>query len=96
APSVRFVPADGHRRVVRPVVRGNVVAPEEHLAIPGVAGGVRYLRSVDLVSLLDIAPRHADVGAMYAHYTRTVGPVALPDFLGALSVLAGKGILQIA
>lgn len=96
APKARFVPSEGGRRVMRPVVRGNVVVPEEHLEIPGVEGGVRYLRSIDLVTLVDIASRFDDVGEMYAHYARTFGPVALPDFLGALAVLAGKGIVHVA
>lgn len=96
APKARLVPSPGGRRVTRPVVRGNVVVPEEHLEIPGVEGGVRYLRSVDLVSLVDIAGRFDDVGAMYTHYTRVFGPVALPDFLGALAVLAGKGVVHVA
>lgn len=96
APSVRFVPVDGASRITRPVVRGNVVVPEAHLSLPGVDGGVRYLRSVDLVSLADMAPRFDDVGEMYAQYTRIFGPIALPDFLGALAVIAGKGIVQLS
>ena len=64
--------------------------------LPGIDGGVRYLRSVDLLAVLDIAPRHDDVGDMYAHYARSFGPVALPDFLGALSVLVAKGCTTIA
>lgn len=96
APAIRFVPSDGAERLTRPVVRGNVVVPEAHLSIPGVDGGVRYLRNVDLVSLADIAPRFDDVGAMYTHYTRVFGPIALPDFLGALAVLAGKGVVRVA
>lgn len=96
APTVRFVPKGGAARVTRPVVRGNVVAPEDHLVVPGVEGGVRYLRSVDVVALTDLAPRFDDVGALYAHYARTFGPIPLPDFLGALAVLAGKGILGVA
>jgi hypothetical protein len=33
---------------------------------------------------------------MYERYTREVGPAALPDFLGALSVLLGKGVCDFA
>ncbi len=84
------------RRRMKPVVRGNVVVPESHLLLSGVDDGVRYLRSIDLVELLEMAGRHDDVGAMYAHYVRRLGPAPLPDFLGALSVLVAKGALAIA
>lgn len=94
--STRLVPAPGLERVARPVVRGNVVVPEEHLRLRGVGEGVRYLRSVDLVALLEIAARHDDAGAVYAHYARQVGPVPLPDLLGGLSVLVAKGAATFA
>jgi len=84
------------RRQMKPVVRGNVVVPESHLLLRGIDEGVRYLRSIDLVELLEMAGRHDDVGAMYAHYVRRLGPAPLPDFLGALSVLVAKGALSIA
>jgi 2-polyprenyl-6-methoxyphenol hydroxylase-like FAD-dependent oxidoreductase len=89
-PTVQFAPAD-LPRVVRPVVRGNVVVPEAHVALRGVKGAVRYLRSVDLLALLEIAPRYDDVGLMYAEYCRLMGPTPPPDFMGALSVLVAKG-----
>ena len=96
APAIRLVPSDGGRRVLRPVVRGNVVVPEEHLVLPGDEVAVRYLRSVDLLALLDVASRHDDVGAMYAQFARLMGPIPLPDCLGALSVLVGKGFARLA
>jgi len=95
-PAARLTTANGVPRELLPVVRGNVVVREEHLVLPGIDGGVRYLRSVDLLAVLDIAPRHEDVGDMYAHYARSFGPVPLPDFLGALSVLVAKGCTTIA
>lgn len=82
---------EGQGRVQRPVVRGNVIVPEEHLILRGYERGVRYLRSVDLLALLRIAARHDDVGRMYAEYARAHGAIPLPDFLGALSVLVAKG-----
>lgn len=96
SPSVRLVPGGREGRVSRPVVRGNVVVPEEHLLIAGESAPVRYLRSVDLIALLDVAGRHDDVGAMYAQFARVMGRIPLPDFLGALSVLMAKGIIRLA
>jgi hypothetical protein len=89
-PTIRISAAEGARAVMRPVVRGNVVVPEEHLLLRGFAGGVRYLRNVDLVALRQVAQRHDDVGRMYADYARSMGAIPLPDFLGALSVLIAK------
>ena len=48
------------------------------------------------MALLDVASRHDDVGAMYAQFARLTGPIPLPDFLGALSVLVGKGFARLA
>jgi hypothetical protein len=89
--TTRLVPSPRLERVARPVVRGNVVVPEEHLRLRGFPDGIRYLRSVDLLALLELATRHDDAGAVYAHYARQFGPVPLPDVLGGLSVLVAKG-----
>lgn len=94
--TLRLAAAPEARRVLRAVVRGNVVVPEEHLLLRDFENGVRYLRSADLVALLEVAGRHDDVGAMYADYCRLLGPLPLPDFLGALSVLVGKGGVVVA
>jgi len=94
--SVRLDVAPQLERRVRPVVRGNVVVAEEHLLLHGLTDSVRYLRSVDLLALLDVATRHGDVGDMYADYARRMGAVPLPDFLGALSVLVAKGAAVVA
>jgi flavin-dependent dehydrogenase len=83
-------------RVQRPVVRGNVVVPVPHVLLHGEHEAVRYLRSIDCLELLEVAATSDDVGAMYARYARRAGPVPLPDFLGALSVLVAKGALRLA
>jgi hypothetical protein len=90
-PSARLAPSRDLVRVPRPIVRGNVVVEEEHLVLPGLATATRYVRNVDLLVVLDVAGATGDVGEMYAQYTRRLGPVSLPDFLGALAVLVGKG-----
>ena len=94
--SMRIADPSSVKRELRPVVRGNVVVPEEHLVLSGLRESVRYLRSVDLITLLDVASRHDDVGEMYMHYTRRAGPAPLPDFLGALSVLVARGGARVA
>jgi hypothetical protein len=54
------------------------------------------LRSVDLVKIVALAPEYDQVPELYAAYNRAASPAPLPDFLGALSVLVGKGILDLA
>jgi flavin-dependent dehydrogenase len=84
------------RRVERATVRGDRVALEEHLVVPAFQGGVRYLRNVDLVQIVALASSYDQVPDLYSAYNRAAPPAPLPDFLGALSVLVGKGILDLA
>ncbi len=56
--------------------------------------GLRYLRGVDVVRLVDLAPQAAQVPDLFEVYNRELPPVSLPDFLGALSVLIAAGILE--
>lgn len=88
--SARLVPSPALVRTPRPIVRGNVVVEEEHLAFPGLPPA-RYVRNVDLLVVLDVGGATGDVGEMYTQYTRRLGPVSLPDFLGAIAVIVGKG-----
>ena len=77
-------------------MRGDRVTLEEHLVVPAFRDGVRYLRSVDLVQIVALAPSYDQVPDLYSAYNRAAPPAPLPDFLGALSVLVGKGILDLA
>ena len=88
--------SDALRRTERPTVRGDRVALEEHLVVPAFRDGVRYVRSVDLVTIVALAPAYDQVPDLYAAYNRAAPPAPLPDFLGALSVLVGKGMLDLA
>jgi hypothetical protein len=83
-------------RAPRAIVRENRVTVEDHLVIPDFPAGVRYVRNVDLVRLSELAPAFDDVPELFDAYNRFAPPppVPLPDFLGALSLLIGKGIVQ--
>lgn len=94
APAIRLRPADGLRRLQLPAVRGRRIVLDEHLASPAVPDGVRFLRDVDLPPLVAMAGRHDQVPDLYQAYLDRVATVSLPDFLGALSVLLGKGMLK--
>lgn len=95
-PSVALRPSALMRRAARPTVRGDRVMLEEHLVVPAFRDGVRYLRSIDLLKIVALAPEYDQVPDLYAAYNRTAAPAALPDFLGALSVLVGKRMLDLA
>ena len=94
--SIGLRPSDALRRTDRPTVRGDRIALEEHLVVPAFRDGVRYLRSVDLVKIVALAPAYDQVPDLYAAYNRAAPPAPLPDFLGALSVLVGTGMLDLA
>ena len=94
--SIGLRPSDVLGRTERPTVRGDRIALEEHLVVPAFRDGVRYLRSVDLVKIVALAPAYDQVPELYAAYNRAAPPAPLPDFLGALSVLVGKGMLDLA
>jgi hypothetical protein len=95
-PSARLRRTPALRVEDAPIIRGNVVALEPHLVMPPLGAPLRYLRNVDLLAVLTVGTEADDVGEMYARYTRRCGPVPLPDFLGALSVLIAKGAAVIA
>lgn len=89
-------PAPGMRRVPRPLVRGREVVLEDHLVTPSAPGGIRFLRGVDLATLVDLVGEHRAVPDLFHAYGRADRPVRLPDFLGALSILLGLGMIEAA
>ena len=94
--AIALRPSSALARVRRPTVRGDRVTLEEHLVVPSFRDGVRYLRNVDLAQIVALAPAYDQVPELYSAYNRAAAPAPLPDFLGALSVLVGKGILDLA
>ena len=98
-PSLRLRQCESMRSVKRPTVRDHTVVLEEQLAVPGFEHGLRFVRNVDLVTLAALAPHHDQVPDLYEAYHRaatTPASAPWPDFLGALSVLVAKGVLDFA
>lgn len=93
-PSLALRAAAGLRREAQPVVRGHEIVMEERLAPQAFPGGVRFLRDVDLIGILTLAPSCDQVPALFESYNRRYPPVALPDFLGALSAMIAFGMLE--
>jgi hypothetical protein len=69
----------------RPAVRGTEIVLEPRLVTAGADAGVRHAFGVDLLALIDLAPAYSSVPDLLAAYNQHHGPVALPDFLGALA-----------
>lgn len=98
ASEVSLRPAGPSTLVRAPAVQGRRLVLEDRLRTPSYPGGVRYVRDVDLVALTRLATTagdgEADVPGLYDRYRRISGPVPLPDFLGALSVLLAEDVLE--
>jgi flavin-dependent dehydrogenase len=92
--SLHVVTGPDVRFARRPVVRGNQIEMEDHLLLPDWPNGLRFLRNVDLVALVRLAPACHDAGEMYEIARRSAPEITLPDFLGALSVLVANGSLR--
>ena len=94
--SIALAPSARVARVQRPTVQNDRVVLEEHLVVPAFREGIRYIRSIDLVTIAALAPHYDQVPDLFAAYNRSAPPAPLPDFLGALSVAVAKGILDLA
>ena len=55
--------------------------------------GVRYLRGVDLLQIMELAPHYHQVPDLYEAYNQACPPVSLSDFLSAFAVLVAKRAL---
>lgn len=89
---LRLGPGVSDTRV--PEIQGREVVLAEAALSPGLPQGVRHVRGVLVPSLLQLAPAHASIPNLYEAYNRVAASVALPDFLGALSFLIAKGLLD--
>jgi flavin-dependent dehydrogenase len=92
--SIQLQPTTSVQRTRRPMVRGNRVVVEDHLVVPAFPEGVRYVRNIDLLKLSELATSNARVPDLFEAYNKVASPAPLPDFLGALSLLVGKGFLE--
>jgi hypothetical protein len=77
----------------RPIVRGNEIVLEPHIVSADHPRGIRYVRGVDVVALVELAPSILQVPDLYDGYLRSVGAVPLPDFLYAVAKAVAGGWL---
>ncbi|MFA5911276.1 MAG: FAD-dependent monooxygenase [Vicinamibacterales bacterium] len=71
-----------------PAVRGHEIVLEPAIVCDD--GPIRFVRGVDVVALRDLGPRFAQVPDLFDEYCRTIGPVALHDFLFALATAVAR------
>jgi flavin-dependent dehydrogenase len=77
-----------------PGIRGHRIVLEERLVSDRAPAGIRYIRGVDLLKLLEIVPRFPAVPDGWAAYNAAAPPVTLPDYLTALSTAFAAGFLE--
>jgi hypothetical protein len=66
---------------------------KRHLTNDAYRNGMRYVRGVDLLTLVELAPQYAEVPNMWNAYNEREAPVSLPDFLVGLSTAFAAGLL---
>jgi flavin-dependent dehydrogenase len=92
ADELRVRVAPGVRLESRPMVDGNEIVLAPHL-IHGDELPQRYVNSVNIVTLLELAPRVSHVPDLYESYVKASQDVPLHDFLMALSTAVARGWL---
>jgi len=82
--------APGLRIEPRPCIRGREIVLEPQI-VSGNRAAVRYVRDIDMVVLLELAPGARQVPALYEAYVQRQGPAPLHDFLFALATAVARG-----
>jgi hypothetical protein len=82
------------RTFERAAVRGQRIVLEPHLASSTFPEGMRYVRGVDLLHLVEVVPRYAEVPLGWTAYNGVAPPVTLPDYLTALATAFAAGLLE--
>ena len=93
SPALHVRRAPGLVAEPRPAVSGSEIVLESRIVDSAAGSGVRFVRDVDVIALIDLAPQHHQVPDLYDAYCRTSSPVTLPDFLRALATAVSKGWL---
>jgi hypothetical protein len=91
----RFRVRRGSGVIVEPraAVSGSEIVLEQRIVSGPSAAGVRFVRDVDVIGLIALAPGYSEVPDLFDAYCRNTGPVALPDFLRALATALARGWL---
>ena len=74
----------------RPIIRGHEIVREPHLVSTGHPRGIRYVRGIDMVALIELAPVTRHVPDLYESYLQRAGWAPLPDFLFAAATAVAR------
>ncbi len=93
-PDVHLRPAPDVRFEWQPAFRGDRVELERAVTSDTLARPVRFVESIDLTRLVEMAAHYRQVGDLFTGYCERERPVPLPSFLRALSVLVATRVLE--
>jgi hypothetical protein len=74
----------------RPAISGREIVMEPRLVTPSDPAGTRFLHDIDLVALVELAPLHREVPALFESCVERVGPMDLAAFLTALATAVAR------
>jgi flavin-dependent dehydrogenase len=77
----------------RACIRGNQIVLDRHVVSVDQPPGVRYIRGVDMVVLIELAQATRQVPELFETYVQRMGSVPLPDFLFAVATAVARGWL---
>jgi len=77
----------------RPIIRGNEIVLEPHVVSAPGPRGVRYVRGIDVVALVELAPASRSVPGLFDSCVTRLGPMPLHDFLFVLATAVARGWL---
>jgi flavin-dependent dehydrogenase len=77
----------------RPIIRGREIVLEPHLVSRSAPQGIRYLRGIDMVAIVELAPLSRSVPDLYEACVKRVGSMPLHDFLFAVAAAVARGWL---
>ena len=91
----RLAPAEGPtvRYFERAGIEGYRIVRLRHVGSDRIPEGLRFVRGVDLVTLIEIVQSQPNVPDGWAAYNGAAPPVTLPDYLTALSTAFAAGFL---
>ncbi|HIF56627.1 MAG TPA: FAD-dependent oxidoreductase [Gemmatimonadetes bacterium] len=81
------------RLIKRPAIQSQRIVMRRHLMSDSYPKGIRYVRGIDLLRLVELAPQFDQVPDIWNGYNEKEAPVSLPDFLVGLSTAFAAGLL---
>lgn len=94
--SIRLQRAPDAQGAQRAGIEGREVVLRQALITPGMGEPLDFVSNVEVVKLVEMAPRYRQVPDLFDAYNGAGAPVSLEDFLKALATLVAAGVLQAA